>query len=543
MSAMKSWTLSQRIAGTGLAVLLLVGALSFVAGQALARLHDYAEQRLRDDAIPGIVNVGTMTANSLRSYTRALLAGSTSDPTQRDALIHESESICNTHVEAALKRYQTAITDNTDRANFAELNRRRQAFATVRTRYFDLLRAGDSAAATQHMHAQVEPAFAAYRDHLAAMLDWNQQVATEVADQSAREAQSAWNLVMLTALTTILTAGALGWLIIRSINRTLRDMTGTLDDASSQVAAAAHQVSASSQSLAEGSSEQAASLEETGSSLEELSSMTRRNADSAQHAKHLSTETRSAAETGHNDMTEMRAAMDAIKTSSSDIAKIIKTIDEIAFQTNILALNAAVEAARAGEAGAGFAVVADEVRALAQRSANSAKETAGKIEVAIQSGENGVRISEKVAQSFGIIVDKARRVDELVGEIATASSEQNQGIGQINSAVGQMDKVTQANAGNAEETAAAAEELNAQSAMLRETVGQLRQLVGGGRATPPVGSARPSPASAKPAAPAGKPSSRPATLAKPAPRQALATTRADAVTVTAAGHDDFFKDA
>jgi methyl-accepting chemotaxis protein len=170
--------------------------------------------------------------------------------------------------------------------------------------------------------------------------------------------------------------------------------------------------------------------------------------------------------------------MDAIKASSYDIAKIIKTIDEIAFQTNILALNAAVEAARAGEAGAGFAVVADEVRNLAQRSAQSAKETATKIEEAITKSEYGVKISEKVAQSLHAIAEKTRKVDSIVAEIATASNEQNQGVHQVNLAIGQMDKVTQSNASSAEETASAAEELNAQALSLKDAVVELSKLVG-----------------------------------------------------------------
>lgn len=276
----------------------------------------------------------------------------------------------------------------------------------------------------------------------------------------------------------------LAYAFSRSLARPLSAMATALDDASQQVASAADQVSSSSQTLADGSSQQAASLEETSSSLEELTSMTRRNADSATAAKSLSAETRAAAEVGDRDMAVMRQAMDAIKTSSNDIAKIIKTIDEIAFQTNILALNAAVEAARAGDAGAGFAVVAEEVRALAQRSATAAKETAAKIEDSIAKSDHGANVSIKVADSLGVIVTKARKVDELVGEIATASQEQTQGIGQINAAVSQMDKVTQSNASNAEETAAAAEELTAQSISLKETVGSLRGLIGGQNSGP-----------------------------------------------------------
>jgi methyl-accepting chemotaxis protein len=245
------------------------------------------------------------------------------------------------------------------------------------------------------------------------------------------------------------------------------------------VASAAAQVSAASQTLAEGSGEQAASIEETGASLEEMSSMTKRNAENAQKANDLARQTRATADKGAADMQEMNTAMQAIKTSSDDIAKIIKTIDEIAFQTNILALNAAVEAARAGEAGLGFAVVADEVRNLAQRSAQAAKETAAKIEGAIGKTGQGVEISRKVAETLNKIVTSARQVDELAAEVAGASQEQTQGITQINSAVGQMDKVTQSNAASAQESAAAAQELNAQAVVMQESIGELLKLVGG----------------------------------------------------------------
>jgi methyl-accepting chemotaxis protein len=267
--------------------------------------------------------------------------------------------------------------------------------------------------------------------------------------------------------------------IIRGTGNILNRVAGSLNDGSNQVSNAAAQVSASSQSLAEGSSEQAASLEETSSSLEEMSSMTKRNAENAQKANDLAKQARSAADKGVGDMQAMSAAMDAIKVSSDDIAKIIKTIDEIAFQTNILALNAAVEAARAGEAGMGFAVVADEVRNLAQRSAQAAKETAAKIEGAISKTGQGVEINRKVAETLNEIVTKARQVDELAAEVANASHEQTQGITQINTAVGQMDKVTQSNAASAEESAAAAQELNAQAETMKQSVAELLQLVGG----------------------------------------------------------------
>jgi len=186
--------------------------------------------------------------------------------------------------------------------------------------------------------------------------------------------------------------------------------------------------------------------------------------------------------------------MQAIKVSSDDIAKIIKTIDEIAFQTNILALNAAVEAARAGESGMGFAVVADEVRNLAQRSAQAAKETAEKIEGAIAKTAQGVELSNKVSQALNDIVTKARQVDELAAELAGAAQEQTQGINQINLAVGEMDKVTQSNAATAEESAASAEELNAQAETMKKSVADLLQLVRGQAATQSFAFAEPKPA-------------------------------------------------
>ncbi|MCK6491711.1 MAG: methyl-accepting chemotaxis protein, partial [Planctomycetes bacterium] len=198
-----------------------------------------------------------------------------------------------------------------------------------------------------------------------------------------------------------------------------------------------------------------------------------------QNANDLARAARTAAEAGASEMKSMNHAMEEIRSSSDEIAKIIKTIDEIAFQTNILALNAAVEAARAGEAGMGFAVVADEVRALAQRSAQAAKDTSAKIESAIVRTSQGVEISGRVGQRLEEIVVKVQKVDELAAEVATASREQNQGISQLNTAVTQMDKVTQANAASAEESASAAEQLRAQAHAVNHAVLDLVAIVEG----------------------------------------------------------------
>jgi methyl-accepting chemotaxis protein len=257
---------------------------------------------------------------------------------------------------------------------------------------------------------------------------------------------------------------------------------GVLSDSfaklSDRVMLAANEISVTSQTLTDGASAQAASIEQTSSSLEEIAVMTRSNAANAQKANDLARQTRETADKGVGDMQEMAAAMNAIKVSSDDVAKIIKTIDEIAFQTNILALNAAVEAARAGEAGMGFAVVADEVRNLAQRSAQAARETTIKIQGAIANTTQGVNLSQKVGETLNVIVTKARQVDELATEVASASREQTQGFTQVNSAVSQMDKITQSNAASAEKSAAASEELKSLAQGMRQTLTELLSLVG-----------------------------------------------------------------
>jgi methyl-accepting chemotaxis protein len=333
------------------------------------------------------------------------------------------------------------------------------------------------------------------------------------SDFHARSARVR-RLTLFGAVGGVLLAAALGFWISRWINRRLNEVARTLGVSSDQVASASSQVVQASQSLATGSSQQAASLEETSASLEELSSMTKRNSDAAVEAKDLAAKTRQAAEAGVADMVEMSEAVAAIKTSGDNIAKIIKTIDEIAFQTSILALNAAVESARAGEAGAGFAVVTEEVRNLSKRSAQAARETADKIEESIQRSEHGVAINKKVAARLGEIVDKARKVDGLIAQIAAASSEQSQGISQINTAVAQIDTVTQSTAAGAEETAATSEELNAQAEVLRSSVADLLHLAGSSREEAGFGHRAPAPARTAPA-PKPRPPARTPALAAP----------------------------
>ena len=263
------------------------------------------------------------------------------------------------------------------------------------------------------------------------------------------------------------------------VSKNLKPIITKLNQSTYQLAASSIELTSSGQQLAEGNIELASSIEETSSTLEEFTSMVNQNMQNTHHAAELSSQAKSISDKGYSEMKFMKGIISQIKKSSDEMAKIIKIIDEIAFQTNILALNAAVEAARAGEAGLSFAVVADEVRNLAQRSAQAAKDTAAIIEKNIEISGYGYDEIQKIADSLSQITEQTKQVSELIDEISTASQEQAQGILSINNAMSQMEKVTQSNAANAEETAAAAGELNDQAAALNEMAVTLYKLVYG----------------------------------------------------------------
>jgi methyl-accepting chemotaxis protein len=472
----KDWTIKKRIA-LGFASILILTALVGAAGLgAINRIQDHFGA-LIDDALPGVTLAGKI--KSLVAQRQLDLVCYLNAKTAAESQHFEDDAAaCATASLKSLQEFQNSVFRGEERQAYQRVAETRGGYDKLYDDVMAASRAGHTNEALIKIDQALQPAFTAYLRSLDELFENNAhfgQLASQHVESTARTA--SWTVIGLTLLA-VLAGAALAWATTGSLNRVLHRVAGEIDRASEEISAASGHISSSGQSLAQGASEQAASLEETSASLEEIASMTRRNAEHAGNAKKLAAQTRSSADVGFNDMRDMSQAMAAIKSSSDNIGKIIKTIDEIAFQTNILALNAAVEAARAGEAGMGFAVVADEVRNLAQRSAQAARETADKIQDSITRSQNGVEISAKVAASLKEIVEKARTVDELLGHIAAASAEQSQGITQVNTAVNQLDQVTQTNASSAEENAGAAENLNTQAAALKTEVGALARLVG-----------------------------------------------------------------
>jgi methyl-accepting chemotaxis protein len=305
-----------------------------------------------------------------------------------------------------------------------------------------------------------------------------QKTRLKEADDAGEQAKSTARLATIALMAFGFGLAVVVFWVVRGINARLVTMASELKSGAEQVAAASGQVSTAAQGLSQAATEQAASLEETSASMEEMSSMTRQTAENAQQVAQVMGEVDEQTSQSNQVLADLVTSMAAIRDSSSRVSKIIKTIDEIAFQTNILALNAAVEAARAGEAGMGFAVVADEVRNLAQRAAQAAKDTASLIEESSTSAQQGSERMEKVAGAIAGVTGGVVRVKGIAQEVNSASRQQTQGIEQVSQAIAQMEKVTQSIAATAEESAAASEELNGQAETSLGVVAQLEAMVG-----------------------------------------------------------------
>jgi len=477
---MITWTIPRRLAAA-FTVLVLLTLLLGLAGLwrfvTLADRITSPKDGLAANIIPSIATlneISTLTTRVRRVAQRSIgfekgSAEFQAEVAALDKARADGDALCG--------KYEAMISDDRDRELFTKAASARSKLLAEVDAMMELIREGKASDAGSALITKVDPVLERLLDAYRESSEYNKSFAERVAsDATAAVRQGYWLLGSGMALSALLGA-LLGWLSSRGVSQALGGVSASLEKGAAQTSAAAGQLSSASQELAAGASEQGASVTETSAALEEMSAMIRSTAGNAEKAKAFAGQARAAAETGVRTMAEMTAAMRAIEQSSADVAKIVKNIDEIAFQTNILALNAAVEAARAGEAGAGFAVVADEVRSLAQRSAAAAKETASRIETAIANSRQGSANSARVGESLEEIVDKVRSADGLVAEIATAAREQAQGIDQVTLAMTQMDKVTRDTAATAAESAGAAEELSGQARGLEDTIRFLRSLI------------------------------------------------------------------
>lgn len=432
------------------------------------------------DRVVPITSFGNIRDDIMRVNGDLLLMIITNNTTKKNSLMKEI-SVNIAEVEDLFAAYEKTKLDPFEVETIPKYKNYYQSFTTIKERLYSFIDQEKDALAIAYYNANDDTIYK-LADTAMSLADYNEKVAKGLNEANDKAAQTATILLILIGLGSLTFLITTGLMIANAITVPIKNAIDTLNMGSEEVSSAASQVAAASQSLAEGASEQAAAVQETSSTLEETSSMVHQNRENTQQAAVLAKQAKQYAEQSNSEMLKMSSSMSDLKNSSNEIAKIIKVIDEIAFQTNILSLNAAVEAARAGDAGKGFAVVAEEVRNLAQRSAQAAKDTTVIIESNIDLSEASVNIAKAVKDSVESIAEQANKVSDLLEEISVATNEQAQGVEQINKAVSQMEMALQSNAATADESASASRSLQEQAINVRDIVDSLIVLVDGSEA-------------------------------------------------------------
>jgi methyl-accepting chemotaxis protein len=456
---------------------LLIGLTVILGIVTLIELRGYEKivVSLSDDALTGVLACDKVESAFLELRGDMWRHVSADDPKDKQHLDQEIQRLKG-EINSGMKAIQATVFTDEERQLNLQIDPAIQ-------RYYELWDKVSPVSSNQkneeayRLFSVGSPIVTAAKDAINAETEYNRRNGVKyAAEAAATGARMKW-LTWVVLLVSISLGSGVLLLFVRGLSRILRQTVRELLEGAGQVASASAQVASSSQALAQGSSQQAASLEETSASSEEITSMTRKNAENSATAATLMTDVDQRVKEGNQTLEQMVQSMQEITGSSDKISKIIKVIDEIAFQTNILALNAAVEAARAGEAGMGFAVVADEVRNLAQRSAQAAKDTSALIEESIAKSNEGSARLQRVSDVIQAITDSTVKVKTLVDEVNLGSQEQARGIEQISKAIAQMDRVTQGTAASAEEGASASEELSAQAEAMQHAVTKLSRLV------------------------------------------------------------------
>lgn len=507
------WLYNMKISSKLIASFVVVALLAGVVGTiGLVNMRnidrEYTKLYVNYGISTGDIGDAGINFNSTRAAIRDVLISK--DPEAIEKYVKKLEGL-DTEIQSSLDKFEKSISTQEVRDIFSELKKNMESYSTLRGKVIQMVQAGKRDEATDLFYSEGAPILTLIEEGIDKLFDEKRAGGEELSNQLSTQTDSTVTTMIVTVVIAVVVALVLGVFISRMISNPVRKlvssaekiadgdldvhidneyrdevgilaaafrkMTDNLNDvmtniqtASEQVAAGSKQVSEVSISLSQGATEQASSIEQLSASMEEIASQTKQNAENATLASQLAEMTRTNAILGSEQMNEMLKAMDGINTSSESISKIIKVIDEIAFQTNILALNAAVEAARAGQHGKGFAVVAEEVRNLAARSANAAKETTGMIEDSVKKVGNGTKIASETAEALKTIVRDVEKVTNLVGNIATASSEQAVGVNQVNQGIMQVSQVVQGNSATSQEGAAASEELSSQADLLQEQV-------------------------------------------------------------------------
>ncbi len=473
---MKSFTIAKRVMAGFAGLIVVLAVLGVVS---IAQLHRVGvhSTRVSRESLPSVRMAAEIDAVVRDVYSMTLKHSLTADPEKAGKIMGDLKAALE-RINALVARYEKEqVSTDAERKLLAALKSAREPYALASVNVL-MTEQGKFQEKVAVVEKELDQAYNRYLAAVQAIVDKEMSDGLEAGTQAEATLREA-RITLQAGLTIAVMAGVfIAWLIVRGMNHVLRAVVRSLNTSASEVTATGSRIAVTSSTLSDRSQNQASSVQETSASIDEIASMIGQTADNAQTAKQRAQEARLAAEAGLTQIQQLTAAMTDIKGASDNVARIVHSIDEIAFQTNILALNAAVEAARAGEAGLGFAVVAEEVRNLAQRSAAAARESADKITDSIDKSSRGVRFTEEAAGNLHAIADKVRELDTVIGAIATASREQSQGISQVNQAVTAIDRVTQANSLAAEECAMAADKLNSNAAVLAEEVARLALLSG-----------------------------------------------------------------